>query len=110
MTRPTREEHSMDNETRTESIRRYLDDLRVALESAGFVTKIEETGQSAGISPLLRVTNPNVVQFGEAIRCDRHAADGGALWFFWSWGEPMCPAHDVQRAAKELGHVVGDGE
>jgi hypothetical protein len=100
----------MGDETSTGSILRHLDDLRAALEAAGFVTKIGETGQSPGVSPFLRVTNPNVVQLSEAIRCDQHAADGGALWFFWSWGEPMCPAHDVYRAAKELGHVVGDGK
>jgi hypothetical protein len=100
----------MGDETTAGSILRHLDDLRATLEAAGFVTKIEETGQSPGASPFLRVTNPNVVQLSEAIRCDRHGADGGALWFFWSWGEPMCPAHDVHRAAKELGHVLGDGK
>lgn len=100
----------MGDETRAGSILRHLDDLGAAIEAAGFVTKIEQTGQSPGVSAFLRVTNPNVVQLSEAIHCGPHAADGGALWFFWSWGEPMCPAHDVQRAAKELGHVVGDGE
>ena len=100
----------MGDETTARSILRHLDDLRAALETAGFVTKIEETGHSPGASPFLLVTNPNLVQLGEAIRCDHHATDGGALWFFWSWGEPMCPAHDLHRAAKELGHVVGKGK
>ncbi|HZB28814.1 MAG TPA: hypothetical protein VE465_01485 [Streptosporangiaceae bacterium] len=100
----------MGDETSAGSILRHLDDLRVALDVAGFVTKIEETGQSPRGCPFLRVTNPKLAQLSEAIRCDHHAPDGGALWFYWSWGEPMCPAHDVHRAAKELGHVVGDGK
>jgi hypothetical protein len=97
----------MGDETMTGTILRHLDDLRAALDAAGFVTKID---QSRSVSPFLRVTNPNVVQLSEAIQCDHHASDGGALWFFWSWGEPMCPARDVHRAAKELAYVVGDGK
>ena len=100
----------MGDETMDGSILRHLHDLRVAVEAAGFVTKIGENGRSPGVSPFLRVTNPNTMPLSEAIQCARHAADGGALWFFWSWGEPMCPAHDVHRAAKELGHVVGDAK
>lgn len=100
----------MGDETTGGSVFRHLDDLRVALEAAGFAAKIEGGGRPRGGRPFLRVTDPNVVQLSEAIRCDHHAADGGALWFFWSWGEPMCPARDVHRAAKELGHVVGDGK
>ncbi|SRR6266545_4335676 len=97
----------MGDETTTGSILRRLGDLRAALDAAGFVTKID---QSRSTSAFLRVINPNVAQLSEVIQCDHHAADGGALWFFWSWGEPMCPARDVHRAAKELGHVVGDGK
>jgi hypothetical protein len=97
----------MGDENMTGTILRHLDDLRLALDVAGFVTKID---QSRSDSPFLCVTNPNFGQLSEAIRCGHHAPDGGALWFFWSWGEAMCPARDVHRAAKELGHVVGDGE
>jgi hypothetical protein len=97
----------MGDDMATGSILERLDNLRTALDKAGFVAEIV---QSRSVSPFLRVTNPNVAQLGEAIQCGRHAAAGGALWFFWSWGEPMCPAQDVHRAAKELGHVVGDGE
>ncbi|HEU5158424.1 MAG TPA: hypothetical protein VFU43_15625 [Streptosporangiaceae bacterium] len=100
----------MGDEPATELVLRHLDDLRTVLDTAGFVTKIEQIEQSGNVILFLRVINPNLVQLSEVIRCARHAGDGGALWFFWSWGEPMCPARDVHRAAKELGHVVGDGQ
>ncbi|MDL4775799.1 MULTISPECIES: hypothetical protein [Thermomonosporaceae] len=54
----------------------------------------------------LQVTNPrepgcceSVVMAGDMITCSRRGSDGGRLWFFTSWREPIAPADEIINAA-----------
>ncbi|GLW64664.1 hypothetical protein Arub01_29080 [Actinomadura rubrobrunea] len=35
----------------------------------------------------------------DTVSCRPRAEDGGTLWFFTSWGEPIAPADQVEDAA-----------
>jgi hypothetical protein len=40
----------------------------------------------------------------EVIRCMPGADE--ALYWYWSWGEPICPAADIAQATKAIAYVV----
>lgn len=90
----------MGEETPAGTIIRHLHELQRALEPVGFGTRMN---RPTSMPPSLTVTNPAVTQMNETIRCAHH---DGELWFFYSFGEPICPARDTERAAKEIGRVI----
>jgi hypothetical protein len=54
----------------------------------------------------LTVTNPKVpgcceqvAHAGDTITCRPRPDDGGRMWFFTSWGEPIAEAHRITDAA-----------
>lgn len=94
----------MGEETVTPSVFRHLHELQSALDQAGFQTNID---QPYGATPYLRASNPHAPTLSETIRCDHHTVDGDAYWFFYSWGEPICPAVNKATAAKEISRVIG---
>lgn len=80
----------------------HLAALRKALTGrvAGLELVTPETGP-----PYLRVTGAHE-ELTEGIRVARV---GDGWWFWWSWGEPICPAGDVDTAADRVVRVVGGG-
>ena len=48
------------------------------------------------------VTNAGML--AEVIRC--MPDKGEVLHWWWSWGEPICPAEDIEKAAKMIAYVV----
>ena len=93
----------MGEESTAGTIARYLRDVKNSLESAGFTATINAPCNRA---PYLRAGNRHAPVLSETVRVDHHIADGDALWFFFSWGEPICPARETERAARELGNVL----
>src|SRR3954447_9040041 len=98
------EETHMGEETITPSIVRHLHELQGALDQAGFETTIDHPH---GEAPYLRASNRHAPTLSETIRCGHHIVDGDAYWFFYSWGEPICPAVNKVLAAKEISRVIG---
>lgn len=43
----------------------------------------------------------------DRITCERRSEDGGALWYFTSWGEPISPADDVVGASVRIRGYLG---
>lgn len=80
-----------------------LEVLRAALEAAGFAVRVDRPTVGP---PRLRVTSADTPELREVITCATSVADD-ALWFLWSWGDPICPAVEVEQAVKEIGHVLG---
>ncbi|MCO6011140.1 hypothetical protein NE236_39910 [Actinoallomurus purpureus] len=95
----------MGEETITSSVVRHLHELRGALDQAGFETTLDHT---YGAAPYLRATNRHAPVMSETIRCEHHIVDGDAYWFFYSWGQPICPAADKGLAAREISRVIGN--
>lgn len=94
----------MGEESVTALVVRHLHELQSALDEAGFDTTID---QPYGAAPYLRASNRHAPTLSETIRCDHHAVDGDAYWFFYSWGQPICPAVNKALAAKEISRVIG---
>lgn len=95
----------MAEETVTAPVIRHLRELRGALDQAGFETTID---QPHGAAPYLRATNRHAPVLSETIHCDHHVVDGDAYWFFYSWGQPICPAMDKTLAARQISRVIGN--
>jgi hypothetical protein len=55
--------------------------------------------------PCVRVVNRQATALSELIYAARSDADG-SIWFWWSWGERICPADDLQQAAGKIAHVL----
>lgn len=62
----------------------------------------------------LRVTNPfadgccdTAQEPGDTITCRPREDDGGRLWFFHSWGEPIAEADRVVDAAVAIAAALG---
>jgi hypothetical protein len=43
-------------------------------------------------------------RLAETVRCARD--DQNQLTWWWSWGEPVCPAHEVDEAVRKIANVV----
>lgn len=95
----------MDTETTGAAIARYLRDLRDRLDAAGFTATVETPLDAV---PYVRVGNRHAPVLSETIRIDHYRVDGDALWFFYSWGDPVCPARETERAAQEIRNVLGN--
>jgi hypothetical protein len=50
------------------------------------------------------VINPYSDAMSEEIGC---AERDGDWWLFWSWGEPICRATDLEYAVRAVRRVVG---
>ena len=95
----------MGTETTGGTIARCLHELKDWLEAAGFAAAVETP---LGGAPYVRVGNRHAPVLSETIRIDHFAADGDALWFFYSWGDPICPARETARAAREVTNVLSN--
>jgi hypothetical protein len=95
----------MGEETVTALVVRHLRELRGVLDQAGFETTLDHPH---GAAPYLRATNRHAPVMSETIHCEHHIVDGDAYWFFYSWGQPICPAVDKTLAAREIGRVIGN--
>ena len=95
----------MAEETVNGLVVRHLRELRGVLDQSGFETTLDN---SHGASPYLRATNRHAPVMSETIRCEHHIVDGHAYWFFYSWGQPICPAADKALAAREISRVIGN--
>jgi hypothetical protein len=87
------------------AIARYLRELRDRLEAAGYAATVETPLDRA---PYVRVGNRHAPILAETIRIDHYTVDGDALWFFYSWGDPICPARETARAAREITNVLSN--
>lgn len=95
----------MSTETIAGTVLEHLRALEEGLSEAGLLTK---TVQPRSGVPFVKATNPNTTDLSEAIRCDRRAGDDDALWFFWSWDEPICSVDEFANAVGRIKNVVGD--
>ncbi|MEV0400893.1 hypothetical protein [Actinoallomurus sp. NPDC050550] len=95
----------MGRETTGGAVARHLHELRDWLDAAGFTATVETP---RGGMPYVRVGNRHAPVLCEKIRIDRYRVDGDALWFFYSWGDPICPAQETSRAAQEITNVLGN--
>ena len=74
----------------------YLEKLARALHDSELSTHVMSR---IGRSPFLRVTNPKTAQLSE----DVTYADGH---WWWSWGEPLAPTGDIERAVARITRVL----
>lgn len=84
---------------------RSLHDLKKRVEEIGLVGRVVHSHQSK--PPVLVVVNPDVGLLSEEVTCRERNAN--EWWFFWSWGAPMCPVADLDRATTALRQVVDGG-
>jgi hypothetical protein len=92
----------MGTETRAGMTIRLLQDLKTHVEAIGLVGRVVQT--STAQPPVLVVINPYSDSMSEEISCGERDGD---WWLFWSWGEPICRAWDVEYAARAMRGVVG---
>lgn len=83
---------------------RHLHELSESLQSAGYIAQVIEKDRV----PFVEVTNPDASQFSEVIRCDAALSGDGAFAFYWSWGEPICLASQVEEATRRIRNVICD--
>jgi hypothetical protein len=84
---------------------RHLHELNEALKNAGYLSKII---QPMSGHPFVKATNPHAYQMSEQINCQENPSSEGILWFFWSWGDPICPAVEITSAVSRVGNVIGE--
>jgi hypothetical protein len=94
--------HVMGTETPTGTTIRLLQNLKARTEALGLVGRIVQTGRT--VPPVLVVINPYSDAMSEEIGC---AERDGDWWLFWSWGEPICRATDLEYAVRAVRRVVG---
>jgi hypothetical protein len=92
----------VDTETPTGMAIRILHDLKQRAEAAGLPALIVRTGRTS--PPALVVTNPSSRSLSEEITCRER--NDGLWWLFWSWGEPICQADDLELATNAVRRVV----
>jgi hypothetical protein len=92
----------MGTETQAGATIRLLQTLKPHVEAVGLVGRIVQT--STAEPPVLMVINPYSDSLSEDVGCGERDGD---WWLFWSWGEPICRAGDVEYAARALRRVVG---
>ncbi|REE97849.1 hypothetical protein [Thermomonospora umbrina] len=55
----------------------------------------------------LRVFNPDAAKLAEDVGC--RIEDDGDHWFWWSWGNTIAPADDIDGTVKAIKRVIGSG-
>jgi hypothetical protein len=93
----------MGSETPAGTTIRLLQDLKQRAEAAGLVGRVVQTARTT--PPVLVVINPHSRSLSEEISC-RERGDGD-WWLFWSWGDPICRADDLEHATAAVRRVVG---
>ncbi|MCO5970858.1 hypothetical protein [Actinoallomurus soli] len=77
------------------------------------VTRLaEECGKAGLVATVISPTRVHVnagvhSRLAETIRCHPDA-DERLMWW-WSWGEPICPAASIDLAVRRIAHVVAPG-
>jgi len=84
-----------------------------AREAAGQIERLTRDLQARGFTARLvivagyraiSVTHRTVAQMSETVRVA--PATDGNWWFWWSWGEPIARASDVDAAAFKIAYVL----
>jgi len=84
-----------------ESADQLVHRLHLACERAGLLVEVVEP------STKLKICTPNGSEhMAETITLKPD--DDEVLTWYWSWGMPICPAHDIQLAVKAILHVVAE--
>jgi hypothetical protein len=77
-----------------------LGSLAVNLRGRGFTAQVTRAGTRGCVS----VASPSVPRLSETIYAA--PADDGTWWLWWSWGDPIAPAGEVDTAAFKIAYVL----
>lgn len=78
-----------------------LGELTRLLGEKGFAARIVE---ATAEPPFVRATSRVSPELSENVTCG--PGEGGELWFFYSWGDPLAPVRQVDAAAERVSHVL----
>jgi hypothetical protein len=85
--------------TTDENADRFIERLAEACESAGMMTTVIEP------STRIRIHAPHDNEYFDEVITLRPDV-GELLTWYWSWGTPICPAHDIATAITMIRKVI----